>query len=70
MQLISIGDAIINLDRVTVIDVDREGGLLRLKVHGDSAEPIIAFNRVGQEVIAGLFNLIPQQMRFRGVEEP
>jgi hypothetical protein len=65
VQLISIGDAIINLERISVIDMDRDAGVIRLKFHGDSAQPVISFSRVGQDAITALFNLVPQQMRFR-----
>jgi hypothetical protein len=71
MQLMAIGDAIVNLDRVTVIDVDRDSrtGVISLKVHGDSKDPVITFNGVGQDVINSLFNLIPQPLRFRPARE-
>jgi hypothetical protein len=69
MQLMSIGDAIINLDCVTVIDVDRDPRTgITLKVHGDSKEAVITF-RVGPEILTSLLNLVPQQLRFRGVEQ-
>lgn len=70
MQLISIGDAIINLERISVIDLDREQTGLRLKFHGDSGQPVITFNRVGNDIVTALFNLVPTNMRFRtAVEE-
>jgi hypothetical protein len=69
MQLIAIGDAIINLERISVIDVDREGGLLTLKFHGDSSQPVITFSRVGQDIINALFNMVPPQMRLRNAAE-
>ena len=37
MQLISIGDAIINLERISVIDVDNENGVRRMKFHSESS---------------------------------
>jgi hypothetical protein len=70
MQLISIGDAIINLERISVIDLDREPTGVRLKFHADSSQPVITFNRVGNDIVNALFNAVPQQMRFRtAVEE-
>ena len=69
MQLISIGDAIINLERISVIDVDNENGVRRMKFHSESSQPVITFNRVGNDIITALFNMVPQQMRFRTAVE-
>ena len=65
MQLIAVGDIVINLDRVTALDIDRVGNVLTLKVHGDSNSPVVTAN-VGPELLGQLLNMVPQHLRFRG----
>ncbi len=71
MNFIAIGSAVINLDRVSVIDLDRDPrtGIESLKIHADSKDPVIVFDRVGREIFDALFASVPQQLRFtRAVE--
>jgi hypothetical protein len=65
MQLIAVGDIVINLDRVTALDIDRENNALILKVHGDSSTPVITAT-VGPELLGQLLEMVPQHLRFRG----
>ena len=65
MQLISVGDIVINLDRVTALDIDREVTGFKLKVHGDSSSAVVVAD-VGPELLNQLLNMVPQHLRFRG----
>lgn len=71
MSLLLIGSAIVNPDRVTVIDLDRDPrtGIDSLKIHGDSKDPVIVFERVGREIFNALVAAVPQQMRFNRAAE-
>ena len=68
MQLIAVGDIVINLDRVTALDIDRQGNVLTLNVHGESSSPVVTAI-VGPELLGQLLNLVPQQPRFRGQDQ-
>jgi hypothetical protein len=72
LNLVLIGTALVNLDRVTVIDLDRDRrtGIESLKFHGDSKEPVIVFERVGREIFEALASSVPQHMRFNRAQEP
>jgi hypothetical protein len=65
MQLISVGDIVINLDRVTALDIDRQGNILTLKVYADASNPVVTAT-VGPELLGQLLNMVPQHLRFRG----
>jgi hypothetical protein len=70
MQLISIGNAIVNLDRGSALDFDRlENGVQVLRVLTDSEKPIMIVS-LTEEVPDILLNLVPQKMRFVGYEAP
>jgi len=67
MQLISIGNVVLNLDRISALDIDQtEDGPSVLRVMTDSDEPIIEVN-LAPEVPDLLLNLVPQKMRFVGL---
>lgn len=65
MQLISIGNVLLNLDQITVLDVDptATGGVVR--VHTDTSQPIIEIN-IGEQTFKALMNLVPQNQRLAG----
>ncbi len=68
MQLIAIGDAILNLDRITVLDIDRTSPTSAVvRVHGDSAQSIIEIG-VSLPVAAALIELVPQNLRLAGAD--
>jgi hypothetical protein len=67
MQLIAIGSDIINLDRVSVIDIDPSPQGPVLKVLVDSTQPVIEL-RVSPQTIASLMNLVPQTLRLPGAD--
>ena len=70
MQLISIGNVILNLDCVSALDFDRlENGVQVLRVLTDSETPVITVTLAG-EVPDLLLSLVPQKMRFIGYEVP
>ena len=66
MQLISIGDVLLNLDQITVLDMDRtpQGGAV-VRVHSDSSQPIIEIN-ITPQTASALINLVPQNQRLAG----
>lgn len=65
MQLISIGDVVLNLEQITVLDLDRTPTGIVVHVHSDSSQPIIDIN-VPQQTAAALMNLVPVNQRFAG----
>ena len=67
MQLISVGDAILNLDRITILDFDRTPTGVVLRVRGESSQPVMELNVTVQTATA-LINLVPQNMRFGGAD--
>ena len=67
MQLVAIGNDIINLDRVTVLDVDPGPQGPVIKVLVDSSQPIIELV-VAPQTINALMALIPQTLRLPGRE--
>jgi hypothetical protein len=68
MELISIGNVILNLDQISALDIhEDENGVLVLRVLTDSATPIINVNLAAQ-VPDLLLNLVPHKMRFIGAE--
>ena len=70
MQLLSIGNVIVNLDRVSALDFDRlENGIQVLRILADSDQPVITVS-LAEEVPNLLLNLVPQKMRFVGYEAP
>ena len=65
MQLISIGDVLLNLDRITVLDIDPSPAGPVVHVHSDSSQQIIDIN-ISQQTVNALFNLVPQNLRLPG----
>lgn len=67
MQLISVGDAILNLDRITILDFDRTPTGVVLRVHGESSQPVMELT-VNVQTATALINLVPQNMRLGGAD--
>ena len=66
MNLIAIGDVILNLDRITALDFDRhQNNAVTVKVFTDSSEPVMTFN-ISQNAPAVLTEMIAPQFRFQG----
>ena len=68
MNLIAIGDVVLNLDRITALDVDREAGLT-LKIYTDSKDPVITFD-IPLNSHTALMNLVPAHLRLSGRDKP
>ena len=68
MQLIAVGDALLNLDRITVLDLDRTPSGIVLRVRGEGVQPIIELT-VPVQTIAGIMSLVPQKFRFGGSDK-
>ena len=68
MQLIAVGDALLNLDRITILDFDRTPSGIVLRVHGDGVQPIMELT-VPVQTIAGIMSLVPQKFRFGGSDK-
>jgi|KBSSwiStaDraftv2_1062776.scaffolds.fasta_scaffold1157329_2 hypothetical protein len=67
MQLISIGDNLINLDRVTVLDIDPTPTGAVVHVLGDSAQSIIDIN-IPRESAGVLLNMVGANVRVPGAD--
>ena len=66
MELISIGNVIVNLDCVSALDFERQkDGRQVLRVLTDSDAPVITVS-LADEVPDLLLNLVPAKMRFIG----
>ena len=67
MQLIALGDNIINLDNVSVLDIDPtpNPNFLVVHVHSDSNQPVIDIT-IQRQTFGALMNLVPQQLRLPG----
>ena len=66
MNLIAIGDVILNLDHITALDFDRlQNNALTVKVYADSSEPLMTFN-IAVNAQSVLTELVPPQLRFTG----
>lgn len=64
-MLIAIGDNIINLDSISVLDIDptQNPNFAVVHVHSDSSQPVVNIT-IPVSVIAALINLVPQNLRF------
>ena len=68
MELISIGNVIVNLDCVSALDFERQkDGRQVLRVLTDLDAPVITVS-LADEVPDLLLNLVPAKMRFIGYE--
>ena len=69
MQLIAIGNNIINLDTVSVLDIDPtpQANTFVVHVHCDSNQPVIDIS-VPIQTFQSLMNLVPQHLRLPGVD--
>ena len=65
MQLIAIGDVLLNLDQITVLDIDPSPTGPVVRVHYDSSQPIIEIS-ITPQTINQLFNLVPTNQRMPG----
>ena len=69
MQLISIGNVILNLERISAVDIVRRGeDTWVARVLMDSSEPVLEVS-LAPEVPDLLLNLVLSKMRFVGFEE-
>jgi hypothetical protein len=67
MELISIGNVILNVDRISALDIDqKKDGTFVLHVLTDSADPIINV-ALSPDVPDLLLNLVPHKMRLVGI---
>ena len=71
MQLIALGDNIINLDNISVLDIDPtpNPNLAVVHVHSDSTQSVIDIT-IPRQAIPALMNMVPQQLRFPGSDDP
>ena len=65
MQLISIGDVLLNLDQITVLEIDPSPTGPVVRVHYDSSQPIIEIS-IPPQTVNALFNLVPSNQRMAG----
>jgi hypothetical protein len=67
MQLLALGNDIINLDRVSVLDIDPGPvpNTLLVRVITDTNQPVIEI-QIPSGVFPALINLVPVQQRFPG----
>jgi hypothetical protein len=68
MQLISIGDNLLNLDRITVLDIDPTPTGAVVRVHGDSPQPIIEIN-ITRDSANVLLNMVGSGIRVPGADD-
>jgi glutamate formiminotransferase len=71
MQLIALGDNIINLDNVSVLDIDPtpNPNAVVVHVHCDSTQSVIDIT-IPRQVVPALINMVPQNLRFAGSDDP
>lgn len=71
MQLIALGDNIINLDNISVLDIDPTGNpnFLIVHVHCDSNQPVVDIT-IPRQTFPALINLVPQQLRLQATDDP
>jgi hypothetical protein len=71
MQLIALGGNIINLDNISVLDIDRtqNQNFVVVRVHSDSNQSIIDIT-IPIQVLTPLMNMVPQHLRFGGDDDP
>lgn len=69
MQLISLGNNIINLDLVSVLDIDQTAApnVFVVHVHTDSNQPIIDIT-IPFGSFTALMNMVPIQQRLPGTD--
>ncbi len=67
MQLIALGNNIINLDSISVLDVDPvpNSNAFVVHVHSNSNQPVIDIT-IPFQTLTALMNLVPQQLRLQG----
>jgi hypothetical protein len=65
MQLISIGDVLVNLDQITILDIDPTPTGPVVRIHSDSPQPIIEIS-IPPGTVNSLFALVPTNQRLAG----
>jgi hypothetical protein len=66
MQLISVGNVILNLDQSSALDIDQQpDGVFVLRVLTESSDPVMEVN-LAPEVPDLLLNLVPQKCASSG----
>jgi hypothetical protein len=68
MQLISIGDNLVNLDQITVLDIDPTPTGAVVRVHGHTSQPIIQIN-VPRQSAQELLKLVGSGVRVSGSDD-
>ena len=68
MQLIAIGDIVLNLDRISALDFDREGGSLFVKIYADSNEPVVRA-KVTSKTLDAIHALVAPNLRLPGSDD-
>jgi hypothetical protein len=68
MQLIAVGDIVLNLDRISALDFDREGGSLILKVYAESNEPVVRA-KVTSKTVDAIHALVAPNLRLPGADD-
>ena len=68
MQLISIGDNLLNLDQITVLDIDPTPTGAVVRVHGDSSQSIIEIN-IPRESATTLLSMVGSGIRIPGSDD-
>jgi hypothetical protein len=68
MQLIAIGDNLINLDQISVLDIDRTQTGAVVRVKGNQGQSIIEIN-INPQSVNDLFNLVGSGIRVPGTDD-
>ncbi len=69
MQLIAIGDNLINLDQISVLDIDATSPTTAVvRVKGTQGQSIIEIN-INSQFVGALFNLVGSGLRVPGTDD-
>ena len=68
MQLIAIGDNLINLDQISVLDIDPTPAGAVVRVKGNQGQSIIEIN-INRQSVNELFNLVGSGIRVQGTDD-
>jgi len=68
MQLISIGDNLVNLDQVTVLDIDPTNNGAVVRVYGHTSQPIIEIN-IPRQSASVLLGMVGSGIRIPGSDD-
>jgi len=68
MQLIAIGDNLINLDQISVLDIDPTPAGAVVRVKGNQGQSIIEIN-INRQSVNDLFNMVGPTTRVAGTDD-